>query len=535
MAEDNRSKKTFVAGAALLGLAGIVVKVLGVFFRVPLANIIGAEGMGIYGVAYPIYILMLTISSSGLPTAISRMIAERRSVGQYYEAYRVFKVSFKVMLGLGLATGIILFVFAPVITGIQKEPEAVMALRATAPALVLCPIMSCYRGFFQGQKSMGPTALSQVVEQVFRVGIGIGLCMVLSRIGLAEGAAGASFGASAGALFGLIAVMFRFVQNKPKMLKEISESGRKPIQPMRGIILDLLAIAIPITIGAAIMPILNGIDTIIVKNRLLSLGYNDTVARTLYGELSGLASPIINVPQVLTQAIALSLVPVISDAFRRDDMDFVRKNSALGLRYSALVGLPCSLGIIALAKPIMQLFYPTQTASHDNAAACLIMYAIGLFFLSGVHSLTGVLQGIGKQGIPVRNLFIGALVKVVVTFLLTGIPAINVKGAAIGTTCAYVVAFLLNLAAVVKFTSLKVDLKLMLIGPLISSGVMFAVVFGAYRLLRAHSGNAVSTLASVCIGVLVYVIMIFVTRSVRLSELSSMPLVGKVIRKLGRR
>ena len=190
---------------------------------------------------------------------------------------------------------------------------------------------------------MGPTALSQVVEQVFRVGIGIGLCMILSRIGLAEGAAGASFGASAGALFGLIAVMFRFVQNKPKMLKEISESGRKPIQPMRGIVMDLLAIAIPITIGAAIMPILNGIDTVIVKNRLLALGYNDTVARTLYGELSGLASPIINVPQVLTQAIALSLVPVISDAFRRDDMDFVRKNSALGLRYSSLVGLPCSL------------------------------------------------------------------------------------------------------------------------------------------------------------------------------------------------
>ncbi len=535
MAEDNRAKKTFVAGAALLGLAGIVVKVLGVFFRVPLANIIGAEGMGIYGVAYPIYILMLTISSSGLPTAISRMIAERRSVGQYYEAYRVFKVSFKVMLGLGLATGVILFVFAPVITNLQKEPQAVMALRATAPALVLCPIMSCYRGFFQGQKSMGPTALSQVVEQVFRVGIGIGLCVILSRIGLAEGAAGASFGASAGALFGLIAVMFRFVQNKPKMLKEISESGRKPIQPMRGIILDLLAIAIPITIGAAIMPILNGIDTIIVKNRLLSLGYNDTVARTLYGELSGLASPIINVPQVLTQAIALSLVPVISDAFRRDDMDFVRKNSALGLRYSALVGLPCSLGIIALAKQIMQLFYPTQTASHDNAAACLIMYAIGLFFLSGVHSLTGVLQGIGKQGIPVRNLFIGALVKVAVTFLLTGIPAINVKGAAIGTTCAYIVAFLLNLAAVVRYTSLKVDLKLMLIGPLISSGVMFAAVFGAYRLLRVHSGNAVSTLASVCIGILVYVVMIFVTRSVRLSELSSMPVVGKAIRKLGRR
>lgn len=531
MAEESKAKKTFVAGAALLGVAGVLVKVLGVFFRIPLGNIIGADGLGYYQTAYPMYILMLTISSSGLPTAISRMISERRSVGQYYEAYRVFKVSFKVMLGLGLATAVLVFILAPWITKLQGEPNAVYALRTTVPALLLCPVMSCYRGFFQGQSKMAPTAVSQVAEQIFRVGIGLALAYLLIPKGMEHAAAGGSFGASAGALFGLIAILFMFVRNKPNMVAEIRESGRKPVQPVRGIVGDLLKIAVPITIGACIMPILNWIDTLIVKNVLMNqVGYTDAAARALYGELSGMASPIINFPQVLTQAICLSLVPVITDAFKRDDMDFVRKNSALGMRYAALIGLPCSVGMIVLARPIMQLFYPTRPESIDNAAACLVYYALGLFFLAAVHALTGVLQGIGKQGIPVRNLFVGAVIKVVVTYLLTMIPSVNVKGAAIGTTCAYVVACWLNLVAVRRYSGMRVDLKLMLIGPAISSAVMGVAAFAAYKVLSAHSGNAVSTLGAVAAGVVVYVIMVFITRSIKMEELSSVPGMGRLRR-----
>ena len=533
MAEERNAKKTFVAGAALLGVAGILVKLLGVFFRIPLTNIISAEGIGIYQMAYPIYILMLTVSSSGLPTAISRMIAERRSGGHYYEAYRVFRISFMVMAALGIATAVIVFIFAPWITAkLQHKPEALYALWTTVPALLLCPIMSCYRGFFQGQKSMGPTAVSQVVEQVFRVGIGLALAYLLMAKGKPHAAAGASFGASAGALFGLIAVLFMFVRNKPKMMEEIKESGRKPIQPARGIVRDLFAIAIPITIGACIMPILSGIDTVIVQNVLESIGYTSDAATALYGELSGMASPIINFPQVLTQAICLSLVPVITDAFKRDDMDFVRKNSALGMRYAALIGLPCSIGMIVLARPIMQLFYPTQPDSIDSAAACLTYYAVGLFFLASVHALTGVLQGIGKQSIPVKNLFIGAVVKVVVTYFLTSIPALNVKGAAIGTTCAYIVAAWLNLVAVHRYSGMKLDLGLMIIRPLISSVVMGGAAFAVYKVLSAHSGNTVSTLGAVVAGVVVYVIMVFVTRSIKLEELSSVPGLRRLSRLL---
>ena len=536
MSEENNVKKTFVAGAALLGVAGVLVKLLGVFFTIPLGNIIGADGLGYYQTAYPMYILMLTVSSSGLPTAISRMIAERRSTGDYYEANRVFRISFKVMAALGLATAVIVYIFAPWITKLQGEPDAVYALRTTVPALLLCPVMSCYRGYFQGRKSMGPTAVSQVVEQVFRVGIGLALAYLLLPRGKAHAAAGGSFGASAGALFGLIAVLFVFVRHRPVMVAEIRESGRKPIQPTSGIVRDLFAIAIPITIGACIMPILNWIDTLIVKNVLVDIvGYTDAAARSLYGELSGMAAPIINFPQVLTQAICLSLVPVITDAFKRDDMDFVRKNSALGMRYAALIGLPCSIGMIVLARPIMQLFYSSQPESIANASACLAYYAVGLFFLAAVHALTGVLQGIGKQGIPVKNLFIGAVVKVAVTYFLTRMPAINVKGAAIGTTCAYIVACWLNLKAVRRYSGMKLDPGLMFIRPLISSAVMGAAAFAVYRVLSSRMGNAVSTLAAVFAGVVVYVIMVFVTRSIRMDELSSVPGFRKLSRLLKRK
>jgi len=533
--KENKIKKTFVAGAMLLGAAGILVKVLGLFFRIPLTNIIGADGMGYYQTAYPVYVLILTISTSGLPTAISRMVSERRSLNNYYEAYRVFKVSFSVMLILGLSTGILLFIFAPMISELQKEPDAVMALRATVPALILCPVLSCYRGFFQGQSNMVPTALSQVVEQIFRVGVGLGLALLLVSKGLPQAAAGASFGASAGSIFGLAAIIYLFQRNRYKMEDEIRMSGRKSTETSGSIVSNLLKIAVPITIGACIMPILNWIDTLIVKRRLLFIGYDNTAARTLYGELSGMASPIINVPQVLTQTLVQTLVPVISSAFKRDDMDFVRKNASLGLRYAFTVSLPCAVGMIVLSKPIMQLFYPTQQKSLANAAACLSIYAVGMVFLSSTHALTGVLQGIGKQTIPVRNLFIGAAVKAVVTYVLTGIPAINVKGAAVGTACAYIIAAWLNFAAVRKYTAVKPDIKIVVIKPLLSAAVMGVVVFFVFRLIKDPLGNTVSTLLSVFIGVVIYAAMMLITRGITAEDFESVPKLRKlaaILRKI---
>lgn len=518
--EENSKKKTFVLGAAILGVAGLITKLLGAVFRIPLTNVIGASGMGYYQTAYPIYVLLLSISTSGLPTAISRMVAERRAQEQYYEAQRVFKLSFYFMLCLGVVTGIGLFALAPVICGFEMEPDAVYAMRATAPALILCPVMSCLRGFFQGRRNMTPTAVSQVVEQLFRVGLGLFLAGLLYKIDAPHAAAGAAFGASAGAIFGLITVLFLYIKQKPAMEAEFTD--KTAIKSNGEIFKEILVIAVPITIGACIMPILNSIDTLIVKRRLMSIGFSSDVARSMFGELTGMASPIINFPIVFSMAVCMSVVPVITDAFKRDDMDFVRENSVLSIRYASIIIMPCAAGMIALAEPIMKLLYPRQLESAVAAAGCLKIYAVGMVFLALVQAMTGVLQGIGRQVIPVRNLFFGALLKIAVTYVLTGIPSFNVKGAAVGTALAYALAAVLNFIAVRKYTEFKPDIVQALVKPLVSSALMGAFAYLAFWAAKHAFGNTVSTLIAIVCGVVVYAVLILVTGTIKLKEVRDM-------------
>ena len=534
--QENKGKKTFLRGAMLLGIAGVIVKMIGALFRVPLTNIIDTDGMGYYQMAYPVYVLVFTISTSGIPVAISRMISERRAQAKYYEAYRVFKVSFWVMLTIGLLTSTVIFVIAPFITGtLQHEPLAVYALRATAPALLICPILSCYRGFFQGQRNMAPTAVSQIVEQVFRVGVGLFLAFLLMKIDRPHAAAGASFGAAAGAAAGLITVLFIFQKQKSRMEAEIRVSGKRPEQPVSSIVKDIFTIAIPITIGSCIMPILNSIDTFIVKRRLTGLGYTDAAARSLFSELSALGAPIVNVPQVITQSVCQSLVPVISDAHKRGDTEFVKANTALGLRYALLVAMPSACGIIVLSKPIMQLLYRTQVNSIDNAAVCMSIAAFGMIFFACNHAFTGVLQGIGKQSVPVRNLVIGGVIKIIATYLLMGIPAVHVRGAAIGTALAYAVSAYLNFVAVKRYTGTRFDIKLTIIKPFIATAVMGVVVFAGYRLLHARLGNTITTFLAVVLGIVVYALMLFITRAISAEELEGsrkLAKIAKILKKI---
>lgn len=531
--EDKNKGKSFVFGAAILGVAGLITKVLGAFFRIPLTNIIGASGMGYYQTAYPVYVMILVISTSGLPTAISKMVAERRAQDQYYEAHRVFKVAFKLMLCIGLITGIGVFVLAPWICQLQLEPDAVYALRSISVALILCPIMSCIRGFFQGRRTMTPTAVSQVAEQFFRVGIGLLLAYLLFKKSPALAAAGAASGASFGAVFGLLTVAFIYFKKRREIYEEFGDN-LVAIQSEKQLLKEILVIAVPITLGASIMPIINWIDTLIVKRRLLALGYEAEVARTLFGELSGMAAPIINFPMVFTQAVCMSIVPVISDAWKKGDKKFVQYNSEIGMRYALIVMLPCAAGMIILSKPIMKLLYPRQIESALSAADCLAIYAVGMIFLALIHTFTGVLQGMGKQNVPVVNLAVGALVKVVVTYVLTGIPSINIKGAAIGTVCAYIVAAVLNYVAMVKETGARMNVVQTVVRPFIASAVMGFVAWLCYQVVSGYLGNAISTLISIIVGVLVYLVMVFATRTLTVDELETIPKLRKLARALRR-
>lgn len=315
-----------------------------------------------------------------------------------------------------------------------------------------------------------------------------------------------------------------------KKIKKRIRNDHTNVRETNGTILKKIAgIAIPITIGAAIMPIVNVVDSSIVVTRLLEAGFDRTSAEGLFGQLTGFASPVVQFPLVLIQAIVVSLVPMVSASNRLGDRQELHNNISLGVRMASIIALPSAVGLFVLAEPVLLLLYSTQRASAISAASCLQVLAIGFIFLAAISTFTGALQGIGRQGVPVRNLCIGVIAKLILTWILTAIPAINVIGAALGTLSAYVVAAVLDYLALRKYSGVRLSVKLTLTKPFISSVVMGIVVFFAYKgIYYALGSNVIATLLSVIIGVIVYGLMILRTKTIVREEMMSISIGRKL-------
>ena len=512
-----------------MAVAGIIVKVLGAFFRIPLANMIGAVGMANYTPAYALYSFLLVVSTAGLPVAISKMVSERCAKGQFREAERVFRISRTLMMVLGVIGFLVLLIFGKHIAELIDIPGSALSMKATAIALLLVPVMSSYRGYFQGMQEMRPTAISEIAEQSFRVLFGLVLAysLMANEYSIASGytpeqrgAAGGCFGASAGAMGGLAVMLIVYMAAKKKIKLRIKNDKTSVYETAGTILKKIAVIAIPITIGAAIMPIVNLIDAGIVKVRLMASGWESTAAESLYGQLTGFASPIIQFPEVFMLAIVMSLVPMVSAAHSVGDREELHNHISLGLRMTTIIAFPASTGIFVLAEPILTLLYASQKASAIAAAPCLQIFAVGFVFLSIITTMTGALQGIGKQHIPVINLCVGVIAKFIVTWTLTAIPAVNVKGAAIGSASAYLIAMTLDLIALKKYSGVKFDAAVAVKKPLISSVVMGLIVLLLYRLsFMLTDSNSISTVISIFAGVVVYGLMILKTKAISRDEL----------------
>lgn len=513
---------SFLKGAFILGAAGIVVKVLGAFFRIPLANIIGEDGMGYYQSAYPIYLILLVISTAGFPTAIAKLVSEKVAVGDRFGAEKIFRVAFMVLFGVGILSSSILFFGAKIYTDILiKNPNAYYSTLAIAPALFFVPIMSAFRGYFQGLQNMKPTAISQIIEQLGRVLLGLGLAFVLLDRGVEIAAAGATFGATAGAFFGAILTTYIYFHYRKKVNLKNKPIGKT--DSTRQIIKKLLSIAIPITVGAAVLPIMNFIDAGIVMRRLQDIGYSAKASNGMYGQLTGMANPLINFPQVITASLQISLVPAVAHLVARRDAKGLSQTIEAGMRIALLIGLPAAMGLVILSRPIMMLLYPLQVESAISASKILSILGFGVIFLSLFQTLTGILQGLGKPFVPVKNLFFGAIIKLILSYILIGIPEINVRGAAIATVVGYGLASILNVIYILRHTNIKFDIISVLIKPVVSVGVMTVVVKYMYQILNINLGNNISTLVSVMIGAIIYIIMLLVTRVITEEDFQLMP------------
>ena len=522
------TKKSFVKGAAILAAAGLISKFIGALFRIPLANILGAEGVGIYGMAYPIYAFLLIISTAGIPTAISKIVAEKLALGQPREAHRVFQISFKLMLGVGVVTFVLLLAGSRWAALRSGNERAIYAIWAITPSLIFVSLISAFRGYFQGMQIMTPTAVSQILEQAGKLILGLWFAVLaLNRgMGVELAAAAAVVGVTISELAALILLIGIYLRRRREIFHRMAEAHPIRTEEAGALLLQRLArIAVPITVGASIMSIISLTDLVIVANRLQEIGFTEGEATALYGLLTQSAAPLINFPAVLTIALAMSLVPAISESNAAGRQREIAARSGTGIRLTLIFSLPAAAGMAILARPIISLLYFNFPAEDiELPAQLLIVLSSGVVFLTLVQTLTAILQGINRILVPVKNLIIGALFKIVLTYVLVGRPDLHIQGAAIGTIVCFGVAALLNFAAVCRYTGLRISLKTYFIKPIFATLVMCAAVYGIRLLsLRLTDSENQATLLAILGGGVVYGGMLLATGALNTADLQLLP------------
>lgn len=493
-------KQSLIKGSLILGVAGILTRFLGIFFRWPLIMLIGDEGVGYYQMSYPLYMFFIALAS-GIPMAVSKIVSEKNAIGKSEESFMVMRASLIIMLILGTGMTIMLGVFAkPIISFLKWDPKAYYSLIGICLAPILIAIMTAIRGFFQGLQNMTPSAISQVIEQIGRVVVGVGLAFLLLPYGIEYAAGGAAFGAAAGGLFGGVYLFFKY-------LKVRRAYGIKKVKSNSKIMDEILRVAIPISMGATVGAVMSLIDSILVPQKLLQAGFNAKDATILYAQLTGKATVLTNIPLTLSVALSVSLIPIIAEKFILKDKVELERKIDTAMKFSFVIAIPCFLGLYFMAEPVMRLIFPGR---HEGYTI-LKYLSISIPFIIIAQTTTAILQAIGHYVRPVINLVIGCVVKIILTLVFVPMQNLNVYGAVIATIGGYVVASVLNMICLHNKLKVSINYKNALIKPSLGALAMINIVLVVYyKLFSVYQSNGFATLISIFCGIIIYVLSIVI-------------------------
>ena len=537
---ESQKKSTFFGGAAILAVSAIFVKVIGAIYRIPLGNILPDDVMGDYNAAYNIYNFFLTISTAGLPVALSKTISEANALGRRNQVERVFRVAFSTFLTLGLVSFFCMTVLAgPLAEYAISNPKAVYCIMALAPSVLCVCVMSSFRGYFQGHFNMMPTGVSQIIEAGSKLLVGLALAMFcMKQFGEAFGSVGAIIGVSFGSVVALVFIIFLFLKNRRQNRRQKSQSADKP-EPAGVILSNLLKLAIPITLGSAATSIVTLIDTKLVMSQLtaifhsvdgLALAADGTgaaldAARSLYGIYSKTMS-IYNLPFSMMVPLTACIIPAVSAALARRDRREAQKVSESALRVGLLLALPMGMGLCALGGPIMGLLFPRI----DTAVAGPLLSVLGIasIFVALQLLCNSILQANGMVNLPIVAVVIGGLVKIAVNYTLVGNPAIRINGAPVGTLCCFLVVDILEMLIIRRAIPQPPSFLRALLKPLAAALVMAAAAWASYGLLNRFLGNALSTVGAIGVGVIIYLILVLALRAISPDDLALMPKGDKI-------
>lgn len=516
-----KSTKSVLGGMTILGVTGIVCKLIGMLFNVPLAFLLDNTGMGIYQGVYPTYNMLLTISSAGLPVAVSRMVAHSLAKDDPRNARGAFRAALSLLAAVGCACTIVMLVFSRTLANdMVKQPDSLRGFWAIAPCITVVCVLSAFRGFMQGQQDMVPTAVSQLIEQGGKVLVSLPLAYFGSRRSQAEGAAGALLGITIVEALALGYMCVLYLMRR-KRFAQYEQLSRDPERGWRAQTRELMRIAVPITIGSCIVPLAQFVDSIMLVGRMVSSGLAQEEAQSLYGLFYGLVIRLINIPTALALSISMSLMPAIAAAKALEDHRAIRHETNTGMRFAFLIGLPASIGMSVLAEPIFHFFYAgARTAEEIHVAASLLQVsALTVVLFTTVQATSAVLQGIHRQRIPMYTLVIGVALKILLNYVLVGTPGVNIHGGPIASIVCYGTSMVLNIIFMCKYTKMRFNWIDWVLRPGAAALIMGAVVFALRSVLPL---NRLTTILEIAVGVAVYVGAAIALKALKKDDLTAL-------------
>ena len=503
---DTQKKQNFLQGTALLAMAAMFVKLVGALYKVPLNAIIGEKGFGYFTTAYEIYNILLMISTAGLPVAMSRMISESSSLGNYAQVRQIYTTARKIFLILGVSGSLLMTLFCRQLAAYWNQPDAWAAIGFLGPCVLFICVMSAYRGYFQGQSNMIPTAVSQVIEVIVKLAVGmlaaVALLKLTSSIPLAAG--GAILGVTASCIVSVFYLSGRFRAS----FRVLPQTGDTP-KSFRSTAWELLKIAFPITLSSTCLSIVTSLSSKIYMGRLLESGITQEAADTMRG-IHVMTQTIYNMPCALITPITVSIIPAITALVAQKQIREIRMTEESAIRVTGIFAMPCAVGLMCLAQPVTAFLGGYSGQKLALATQLMTVLGAAIVFNALVLVTTAIMQAHGNVNRPVINMLIGGILKLIVVYFLTGNPAVGIVGTPIGTLLSYVVICILNVLSIRSLVDDSPRIVKNLLRPLLAACVMGIVVWFSWKgmtllpLPQGRLGYALEAVVPVGVGVLVY-------------------------------
>lgn len=526
---NKRRGSNLAVQGAILALAGIIVRLMGFAYRIPLLNIIGDEGQGYYGKAFEIYSFALIISSYGLPSAVAKIISARMAVKKYKEAHKVFISSMVIACIIGIISSGFMYFGAEFLAKLVYSENSVYAIRALSPTLLIFSFMAVLRGYFQGMNTMIPTAISQVIEQLFNAIFSIVMASILIKEGIEHGAAGGTLGTGIGAFAGLVTLVAIYVLSRKVFMKRVRKDKHINLDvSYMNISKLILMTAVPIVIGSATFHLTNFLDMIMINDAFRFHEYTQKAADTMYGVLSGKYKIIITLPISIASALAAATIPSITTSLVLKDRQQLVKKINLAIRFTMFIAIPACVGIFVLANPIIRMLF--KNTNLELSVQLLQIGSISVVFFALSTISIGVLQGIDRLKVPVISSLKSLVIKMIFNGILLYAFDTNLYGAVITNIIFAFSSAYFNMSAIKKYTHIQFDIKKTYVIPAISALIMGGLCHIAYTAVLFVSGsNTLATLTAILIGASTYLVALIKLKGVNKTELQAMPKGDKLV------